>query len=479
MALAIVQQPRFMLLPVGQDIICVIEDTTAVATKYKVKYICEIFIHDRRSQVGNNTYKVAKVKTSPNSAGVGMFDLRPIVENYVSADNLGRETGGGSGGSTHKGIAYTDTTSHPIHLIDKYCIATNAVKFLSIEYGVEYADTNTGAVTEYLHQASSPIYAVFNGVLQPDQLLSIRTADGFFGYQLDDNNYIFNDSDAKFLTNAPTTQYARLTDYGTFAFFNRLSTAEYSFETTGTDNKVHHLTYRYYDSTGSQLGGDVEVPATWTNGSVNTYDFSTHLINYAGVFPANLDGYSTNWDTHKANISYYTVHAEDSSDTAISKTYTINIQSEPCKGFETIRLTWLNRMGTWDYYNFNMKSTRQVTTKRTTYEQIGGTWNDRIYKLHGFKGGTKTYNTNSNETLKLNSDFLTEDEAIWLEELFTSPEVYILKGFTSSPRPNINEYVEPVVIKSTKYVKKTKANDKLIQYTIDVDKSKNRVIQKV
>ena len=56
---------------------------------------------------------------------------------------------------------------------------------------------------------------------------------------------------AYFLSNAPTTQFARLTDYGTLPFFNFLSSADYSFQTgsdTSTINKVHYFSIKLYNS---------------------------------------------------------------------------------------------------------------------------------------------------------------------------------------------------------------------------------------
>ena len=89
-------------------------------------------------------------------------------------------------------------------------------------------------------------------------------------------------------------------------------------------------------------------------------------------------------------------------------------------------------------------------------------------------------NTNSIEKLTLNTDFVNEEEATWLEELFTSPEVYILNGFSDANEfllGNIKKYVQPVTITSNTYTRKTSANDKLLQYTVEVERTKQRVIQ--
>ena len=141
-------------------------------------------------------------------------------------------------------------------------------------------------------------------------------------------------------------------------------------------------------------------------------------------------------------------------------------------------MTWLNRLGAWDYYSFTKRNVRTVETQRTSYKQISGLYNESVFMTHGYKGGQKTFYTNAKERVTLNTDFVTESTATWLEELFTSPEVYILNEFsTDGSEGYINKYVQPVTITSSTYTKQTRANDDLLQYTLEIERSKNRVIQ--
>ena len=159
---------------------------------------------------------------------------------------------------------------------------------------------------------------------------------------------------------------------------------------------------------------------------------------------------------------------------------TINIICPNERGYEGIRLTWLNQWGVWDYYTFNMKSTRSISTKRIPYTQLGGTWNDRTFKISGYKGGKKNFRVNSTEKIKLNTDFVSEAEGVWFEELINSPEVYIVNGFSADAVDTItNKYIEPVTLTTSSYVIKTIANDKLMQYTIEIEKSKMKRTQAV
>ena len=65
-------------------------------------------------------------------------------------------------------------------------------------------------------------------------------------------------------------------------------------------------------------------------------------------------------------------------------------------------------------------------------------------------------------------------------DLINSPEVYMLDSFqTDSTFSMLNTYVTPVRLTTSSYTRKTIANDKLMQYTFEVEKSKTFRTQSV
>ena len=89
MATTIEQKPLYNPLPVGQDIIFTLSNSTIVTTYYNVKFVAEVFISGGVPPNTNvNTDLIGTFKAAPNNAGVGMFDFSAVVENYVKADNL-------------------------------------------------------------------------------------------------------------------------------------------------------------------------------------------------------------------------------------------------------------------------------------------------------------------------------------------------------------------------------------------------------
>jgi hypothetical protein len=464
MATIIEQQPLYPQLPVGQDVIFTLSNATIVSTYFKVKFIAEVHISSGTPPVlTTNDDLVGTFKTTPNNAGVGMFDFRTIIENFVSADNLAGVD------SEYKLAATTLDSPHSIHLIDKYSTNKNSVRYLAIKFKMEGAATateNSEEITATNEEATSDEFTLFNGYLKYTDQLNIYNSE--FGYDL--GKYNLSASSNKFLTNAPSIQYANVNDYGTLSLL-------------APNDNLDSIKLTYTDAAGGSLGNE-SVYKVIANGvtSWNTDAFNQLL--HFGCFPANLQNWSS---TFQALVTAGTiqggsikVQAYDSNPDRISAQYTINVNCPEQKGYESIRLTWLNQWGVWDYYTFTKKSTRTISTKGSTYTQLAGSWNESKYRVDSYKGGKKSFRVNATEKIKMNTDFVNESESEWFEELINSPEVYILEGYQDDAVLSaLNTYVTPVRLSTSSYVRKTVANDKLMQYTFEVEKSKTLRTQAV
>ena len=475
----IIQKPKYRLVPAYSEIVFAVEDTVIISTKANVKYIAEVSISNQTITASD---LIGTFKVTPNNAGVGIFDFSKVVESYVSSDNLGGIVGSANpnNASSFKGTLFTDETPHSIHTIDKFATNKNSVRFLEITFKIQYSDSVGSTVSvDPTISATTDVYYIYNGTLQEEDIIALDSS-GNYGYNLDANNYIMNDTDAKFLTNCPTTIDIGTNDYHTLAFFSDYD-LDFSIGGTGaTSSQIQDIQVRFYpelNAQGTQIASTQTYDNVPANGGKRSFvDETNNKLIFFGCGMANFRNQSLA-SSYLNAISYKVTPRDDNGD-SIGQSYIFNVIDDDCKGFEKIRLTWLNRLGAWDYYSFTKRNVRTVETQRTSYKQISGTWNERKYKVHGFKGGQKTFRTRSKERLVLNSDFVTESECTWLEELFTSPEVYILNEFSADGSEGyINKYVQPVTITSSTYTKQTRANDDLLQYTLEIERSKNRVIQ--
>ena len=475
MALTLLQQPlsftsggEFLRIPAGQQLMFSVADTNIVANYYNVKYLMEVYVTSATDYtILTPETRIGTFKTTPNNAGSGVFDLRPVLESFVSPDYEAM------GDVTYK---LDDKIEPPIHLIDRFSMSENNFKYFAVKFYSEHSVSPNSAIITSDTLNATAIWGIFNGVLYQNNPLTLD--DGNYGYDM--TKFTFYNSNAlQFLSNAPTTQYARPTDYGTFPMFNWTGTAI----GIGSD-PINRINFGFYNSSGTLIATYANFNLTTTGGTGSTNISPGGGILYYGAFPANLRQHNSGLETLFAggSISDYTVQVENTSAEA-SLLYTINIICPNLKNYEGIRLTWLNQWGTWDYYTFNMKSTRSVKTKRIPYTQQSGTWNESTFKIKGWKGGKKNFRVNSTEKIKLNTDFVTEEEGVWFEELINSTEVYIVKELDATettPFDTItNKYIEPVTVTTSNYVRKTIANDKLMQYTFEIEKSKMQRTQSV
>ena len=487
MATIIEQEPQYQVMPVGQDVIFVVSNNPIVANQTRVKFIAEVHVSSGNPpNLSSSNDVIGTFKVTPNNEGVGIFDFSSVVENFVSADNMASTKGAGG---TYKGNSSQDVP-FSMHLLDKFSRNDNAVRWMGIQFKVEYlgATPCSGSADEVTvavacgEAVDSDYFTLWNGYLKyTDKTVAYGSENQNFGYPWQ-TPFLLNGTSKRFLTNAPTTQYANLEDYGTMAFI----APEIVRTDTGFE-EMDRVTFSFFDSGGSALGSHT-LQRTWANGAFDTAQvpnsYASNRLLYLGVFPGNLQNWSSVFQGLVAagtvQGGHYTITGRDSSLNVVTQTYTIDLNCPDLKNYESIRLCWLNQWGAWDYFTFTKKSTRNISTQGATYSQLEGTWNQKVYRNYGYKGGKKSFRMNATERITMNTDFVSEDFNTIFEELVNSPEVYMLEGFqTDDSQAVLNTYVTPVRLTTSSFTKKTIANDKLIQYTFDIEKSKTLRTQSI
>ena len=470
------QKPLYKQFLVGQNIYFTVNNDQEVATQTKVKFCMNVYVNSDSNSVGTSPAEYyGTFKTVPNNAGVGMWDLRSILENFVNPDHLLHI------GAEYKETVYTGSKHQPpIHLVDKFSQSNNAVAYMRLIFFVEYlgadaafplivsADTST--------ETNSTIYTFSDGYLKSTDLLS---QGGTAQYNYLGNIYLRNfvnlpagaRSKPDFLTNAPLTQFANNDDYGTLAFL--LNSKEF-----------YAMSIGWYDEAGTVLGG-LGLLRQANNGAFDVYSGHTsQRMMYFGCFPGNISNWSNTFITQVANGQldggYILVSPQGNNGQPCGVTRRININCPTKKGYEPIRVCWLNQYGAWDYFTFTKLSSRKLTTNGTTYTQLDGTWNERHNLVLGFRGGKKTFRVNTTEKIRVNTTYISEDFNVQMEELINSPEIYVLKGFRGDGRNDaLNRYVTPVRLTTKDFTRKTVANDKLIQYEFELELSETQRTQAI
>jgi hypothetical protein len=137
-------------------------------------------------------------------------------------------------------------------------------------------------------------------------------------------------------------------------------------------------------------------------------------------------------------------------------------------GPEDTRLAFLNARGGYDYFTFT--SYRNDTKKISTQS-----YDSRYYStdLQGpdrdYGRSVKSFAQDVNQEIVLESDYINVQQGNWLEQLFMSPQVYIVKDDFISPldrQDKIYKDLTPVQILSTDVETITKKHKKLNKYRI-------------
>lgn len=470
MAYTIEQKPNLLAGANNKQIFVLKESDGAITGATKFRYIAQVFI--------NNVEKV-KLKIHKNQAGVAIIDVHKIVRSFVETqENAQIESPSGTftiqtgiKGSIH--AIGCKTTTKP------FSSNTNQIVTVTIKAGYEKSTSATTAPTETLNQANYTYESVPAGT----PFMQIDTDDG--GLDVLGGNYplktfLPKTSSRKFFTNSPYKQFVR--GSSTSSDNKDLLTLGFPMEgTLITDSEIDFIKriyVAYYDNNGVELNIDFFTNQL-TAGGIATADDVKNSFLFFGCGTKNLETQTVKTSLQPSNGSnngwaYYGVYGADSAGNAVTTTYyfyrygqTISGNNTPddrhqsCTRYDNIRLAWRNRLGTWDYMNFRGKSQEKIDFTSTQMERVPGTWDSATYNYENWNRGKKTIHTKATKNTVVNTDFLNEEEAIWLEELFTSTNVHIINDDFS---------IIPVVIKDKSYIKKTSVNNKIkIQYIVNLE----------
>ena len=149
--------------------------------------------------------------------------------------------------------------------------------------------------------------------------------------------------------------------------------------------------------------------------------------------------------------------------TAVSETFQFNIEDE-CDIYNNKQLVWKNRYGAYDYYKFTKRKGEGLNIERQTYEQIPVSWGSSNPNQSRISRGLTDYNVSITESHIINTGFVNQATMVWLESVYTSPEVYLIEN---------DGTLFPINITSTEYIRKNRGNRELINLELTYTYSNN------
>ena len=136
--------------------------------------------------------------------------------------------------------------------------------------------------------------------------------------------------------------------------------------------------------------------------------------------------------------------------TAVSEIFKVNV-GPICNrsGNPQLQLMWLNRYGHFDYYRFTAGKTEGLDINRQTYKSWQNDWGSSNPSVSQYSRGLTDFQVNMNETHVINTGFLNQPDFQFLQELWTSNEVYEILD---------NGGLRPINVVNAEFIIKNKGN---------------------
>jgi hypothetical protein len=148
------------------------------------------------------------------------------------------------------------------------------------------------------------------------------------------------------------------------------------------------------------------------------------------------------------------------SDSSGIQTIKVNVIEE-CK-YDPKKVTFINKFGALQDMYFFKKSKENLSIKKESYKS------NIALNYGGYNSTThvnRDFNVIGNESISLSSGYLSEEYNEVFKQLMLSEKVWVTNIIESG------EQVLPINVKTSSIAYKTSVNDKLVDYTIEFDKS--------
>lgn len=160
-----------------------------------------------------------------------------------------------------------------------------------------------------------------------------------------------------------------------------------------------------------------------------------------------------------------------------SETFRFDV-SCPCDRYTPFRFFWLNRRGGYDGYTFRLRSTRTVRIGTKDYDRYlsRASADGTRYGYAGPDRGRTVYSVEAFDVRTVVSTWETEGVHSWLEEMFTSPDVYWAQRSSSQKS---TYYWKPVVLTNTEVEVRNKEGfgNRLLSHVVEFVEALPKVIQ--
>ena len=319
--------------------------------------------------------------------------------------------------------ALTSNVGSPTGTAGTYEASDSSLSYI-VEFGEEYEVA--GVLTQFPDEETDISRKAFNASLEKRPFINWDVTE----YEMDGIT-------KKFLTNMPDNNKVSINSHGWLYYLD--------------DPAITYFNVNGYDASGNFLYA-TQIDATAATSDIQFVPSSPASLN-------NIDNANITVGSQpiiNSNIASYNIQARGVGLYSETRTFVIE---ESCK-YNSNTLIFQNNLGAFDSFTFYKgdMSTTDIERKDMKVNVDNVVSNDIVYSMN--EREKVTYYTKKSETIKLMSDWISEEESNWLLELISSPEIYLQEG---------NELTAVAKIKATNYAKKKVVRDKLFKIDVEIE----------
>lgn len=242
---------------------------------------------------------------------------------------------------------------------------------------------------------------------------------------------------------------------------------EYEFQSTSIPANIKPTRLGQYETIGVLINGskgtsyqvDKITYYGWNSGSIVQGPLTLNIsnINYKGKFEVGI-GPQNILDTFTAaDMSIIDSYRVFLSGGVSARTNIWRRIDRECTIYDVVQLMFLNRLGSYEYWNFTKVSKETLKTNRVEWKRELD-WNYQVGDRQ-----QSILSQQAEKTYVINTDIISQYDYRFLNQLITSPEVYRISG----------TYSIPIIITDTSWVEKTQLTDGAFNLTINYKDAQN------
>lgn len=169
------------------------------------------------------------------------------------------------------------------------------------------------------------------------------------------------------------------------------------------------------------------------------------------------------YDMNSGTATKATISGAATSVAAVSGNYTWAIERFCSPKYTPVLMRFINRNGVPQDQYFFLKSSKAITAKSENFKRNIFTYSSSSYDAQDHQ--IKTFNKNGKYKYTLNTDYITEAYVEVMQDILLSEYVWIY----TTHDPFTDSTYRAVNVVTNSLVWKTSLNDRLIQYTLEVE----------